>query len=107
MKIDQRILRFLFTESTTNNMRNRIYFIMILNGRTNPDRSRTFSCGTLLQQTTFLFTINIFLAMIRNVNEGWLEFHQRVNIIEQILNVLTFQRRKNFQREQRFSFGVI
>ena len=44
--------------------------------------------------------------MIGDVDEGWLELHQRINVVKKNANVLALQRRKYLNAEKRFAGGV-
>src|SRR5690606_5087621 len=106
VQVDERILRFFFGKSATNDVRHSIDLILVLNSGTNTYCTRTFPRRALLKQSILLRLVYILFPVIRNVNKRWLEFHQRVNIRKQRFNILSLQWRKDFNSKEGFSVGA-
>src|SRR5882762_1788409 len=89
LQVDQGILRLFPGEPSANDVGYRVYFIAVLNSRTDPYRPGSLSRGGFFQKPVFLFLIDVFLAMVRYVNKRRLELHQRVDVVKENLDILT------------------
>src|ERR1035438_6112920 len=97
MQVDQRIFRFPFSETTTDQVRNRIYLVMVHDGSADSNRSGSFSNFYFLERAIALLLEHGFTAVIGHVDKCRLELHEGVQMVIYRTYRLPLQRRKNFE----------
>ena len=79
---------------------------MVLQRRTDTYRTGALACRYLFEQTILFLLVDILFPVIGDIDEGRFELHQRIEVVIQRLDVLTFQRREYFNGEEGFARGV-
>src|SRR4029079_13764098 len=90
VEVDQSILCFPLSETSADQVRNRIHFIMVHDRRANTYCSRSFSNLYLFENAICFLLKHMFCPVISHIYIGRLEFHQWIKMIKYGINGLAF-----------------